>query len=170
MLDDTRWAKTKIDHFVLAKLRENHLELSPAADRAVLIRRAYLDLTGLRPTYEQVEAFVKDDSPDAYQRVVDQLLASQHYGERWGRYWLDVVHYGEDNYTGEATTPPFPFAWRYRDWVIEAINRDVPYDHFVKLQLAADLMPDTPRQDLVALGFLAQRRRITRTGGCRKML
>ena len=166
--DDAGWTKTKVDRFILAKLQENHLEPSPAADRAVLIRRAYLDLTGLRPTYEQVEAFIKDDSPDAYQRVVEKLLASPHYGERWGRYWLDVVHYGEDNYTGEATTPPFPFAWRYRDWVIEAVNKDVPYDRFVKLQLAADLMPDTPRQDLVALGFLAQRRRITKTGGCRK--
>jgi Protein of unknown function (DUF1553)/Protein of unknown function (DUF1549)/Planctomycete cytochrome C len=152
--DDAGWAKTKVDRFILAKLQENHLEPSPAADRAVLIRRAYLDLTGLRPTYEQVEAFVKDDSPDAYQRVVEKLLASPHYGERWGRYWLDVVHYGEDNYTGEATTPPFPFAWRYRDWVIDAVNKDVPYDRFVKLQLAADLMPDTPRKDLVALGFL----------------
>jgi hypothetical protein len=153
-LGDASWAKNKIDYFVLAKLRENKLEPSAAAERAVLIRRAFLDLTGLRPTYEQVQAFVKDDSPDAYERVVDQLLASPHYGERWGRYWLDVVRYGEDNFTGEATTPPFPFAWRYRDWVIDAINKDMPYDRFVKLQLAADLMPDTPRQDLVALGFL----------------
>ena len=152
--DDAHWAKQKIDRFVLAKLRENHLEPSDTADRAVLIRRAYLDLTGLRPTYERVEAFVKDDSPEAYESLVEQLLASPRYGERWGRYWLDVVHYGEDNYTGEATTPPFPFAWRYRDWVIEAINKDVPYDRFVKLQLAADLLPDTPRKDLVALGFL----------------
>ncbi len=154
VLDDARWAKKKIDHFVLAKLRENRLEPSAAADRAVLIRRAFLDLTGLRPTFEQVEAFIKDDSPEAYERVVEHLLGSPQYGERWGRYWLDVVHYGEDNFTGEATTPPFPFAWRYRDWVIEAVNKDVPYDRFVKLQLAADLIPNTPRKDLVALGFL----------------
>jgi hypothetical protein len=153
-IGDAGWARTKIDHFVLAKLRESHLEPSDAADRRVLIRRAYLDLTGLRPTYDQVEAFANDASPDAYERLIEQLLASPHYGERWGRYWLDVVRYGEDNYTGEATTPPFPFAWRYRDWVIDAVNRDVPYDQFVKLQLAADLMPGTPRKDLVALGFL----------------
>jgi hypothetical protein len=152
--DDDGWARKKHDHFVHAKLRESGLAPSPAADKAVLLRRAYLDLTGLRPTYEQVQAFVADDSPDAYEKVVEQLLASPKYGERWGRYWLDVVHYGEDNYTGEATTPPFPYAWRYRDWVIEAINKDVPYDRFVKLQLAADLMPETPRADLVALGFL----------------
>ena len=148
------WPRKKIDAFVLAKLEENHLEPSAPADRDVLIRRAYLDLTGLRPTFEQVEAFVSDPSPDAYERLVEELLASPHYGERWGRYWMDVVRYGEDNFTGEATTPPFPFAWRYRDWVIEAVNQDLPYDRFVKLQLAADLMPNTPRHDLVALGFL----------------
>lgn len=153
-VDDAHWAKKKIDYFVLAKLRENHLEPSAAADRRVLIRRAYLDLIGLRPSFEQVEAFANDSSLDAYERLIDQLLASQHYGERWGRYWLDVVRYGEDNYTGEATTPPYPFAWRYRDWVIEAVNKDVPYDRFVKLQLAADLIPNTPRHDLIALGFL----------------
>jgi mono/diheme cytochrome c family protein len=152
--DDAHWAKKKIDSFVLAKLHDNHLQPSPAADRRTLIRRAYLDLTGLRPTYEQVEAFANDPAPDAYEKLIDQLLASSHYGERWGRYWLDVVRYGEDNFTGEATTPPFPFAWRYRDWVIEAVNRDLPYDRFVKLQLAADLIPNTPRHDLEALGFL----------------
>jgi hypothetical protein len=152
--DNAGWVKTKIDRFVLAKLQENHLQPSSVAERRVLIRRVFLDLVGLRPTYDEVEAFAQDDSPGAYERVVDQLLASPHYGERWGRYWLDVVRYGETNFTGEATTPPFPFAWRYRDWVIKAINRDVPYDHFVKLQLAADLMPDTSRQDLVALGLL----------------
>ena len=153
-VNNAGWPRQKIDHFVLAKLQENHLEPSTPADRAVLIRRAYLDLTGLRPSYEEVEAFVADSAPDAYERMIERLLASPHYGERWGRYWLDVVRYGEDNFTGEATTPPFPFAWRYRDWVIEAVNRDVPYDHFVKLQLAADLMPNTPRHDLIALGFL----------------
>lgn len=152
--DENHWAKTKIDRFVLAKLRENQLEPSPAADRATLIRRAYLDLTGLRPSYEQIKAFVEDESPNAYEQLIDHLMVSPHYGERWGRYWLDVVHYGEDNFTGEATTPPFPFAWRYRDWVIEAFNNDMPYDRFVKLQLAADLMPDATRHDMIALGFL----------------
>ncbi len=152
--DEAGWTKKKIDRFVLAKLQENQLQPSPIADRRTLIRRAYLDLTGLRPTFDQVEAFAKDDSPGAYARVIEELLASPHYGQRWGRYWLDVVRYGETNFTGEATTPPYPFAWRYRDWVITAINADVPYDRFVKLQLAADLMPGTSRQDLVALGFL----------------
>lgn len=152
--DDERWIRNKVDRFVLAKLQAHHLKPSPAADPALLIQRAYLDLIGLRPTYEQVQAFVKDDSPEAYARVIDQLLDSPQYGERWGRHWLDVVRYGETQFTGEATTPPFPFAWRYRDWVIQAINKDVPYDRFVKLQLAADLIPGTARPDYVALGFL----------------
>jgi mono/diheme cytochrome c family protein len=153
-LPDDAWSKNKIDRFVLPKLRDGKLEPSPQAERDVLLRRSYLDLIGLRPTFDEVQAFIRDESPDAYERVIDKLLASPQYGERWGRYWLDVVRYGEDNFTGEATTPPYPFAWRYRDWVIDAINRDVPYDRFVKLQLAADLMPGTPREEMVALGFL----------------
>ena len=140
-----QWTKEKIDWFILAKLEQKKLRPSPVADRATLIERASLDLTGLRPTYEEVQAFVADQSPDAYEKLIDRLLASPHYGERWGRYWLDVARYGEDNPTSEATNPPYPFAWRYRDWVIEAVNKDVPYNQFVKLQLAADQMPGTPR-------------------------
>jgi len=151
---DAAWARKKIDFFVLAKLEENHLRPSPAADAATLIERACLDLTGLRPTYDEVAAFEKDRSPDAYERLVDRLLDSAQYGPRWGRYWLDVARFAEDNPTSEATNPPYPFAWRYRDWVIEAVNHDVPYDRFVKLQLAADLMPGTVRDDLRALGYL----------------
>ena len=108
----------------------------------------------MRPSYEEVQAFVADKDPKAYEKLIDRLLASPHYGERWGRYWLDVARYAEDNPTSEATNPPYPFAWRYRDWVIEAMNKDVPYDRFVKLQLAADLMPGTSRDDLRALGYL----------------
>ncbi|HEV8603861.1 MAG TPA: PSD1 and planctomycete cytochrome C domain-containing protein [Tepidisphaeraceae bacterium] len=148
------WPKKKIDNFVLAQLEAKQLAPSPEADPRTLIQRAYLDLTGLRPTFEQVEAFAKDSSPAAYEKVVESLLASPQYGERWGRYWLDVARYGEDNPTTEATNPPYPFAWRYRDWVIQAINQDVPYDRFVKLQLAADLMSGVPRRDLAALTFL----------------
>jgi hypothetical protein len=149
-----RWTREKIDEFVLARLEQNKLQPSPEADRATLISRASLDLTGLRPTYEEVQAFIADNDPKAYEKLIDRLLASPHYGERWGRYWLDVARYGEDNPTSEATNPPYPFAWRYRDWVIEAINKDVPYDKFVKLQLAADQVPGTPRDDLRALGYL----------------
>src|SRR5580700_4652899 len=149
-----RWTKEKIDWFVLAKLEQNKLRPSPVADPATLIERASLDLTGLRPTYAEVQAFVADKSPDAYEKLIDRLLASRQYGERWGRYWLDVARYGEDNPTSEATNPPYPFAWRYRDWVIDAVNRDVPYNQFVTLQLAADLFPGAPRGDLAATGFL----------------
>ena len=153
----------------LAKLQENQLEPSPAADRAALIRRAFLDLTGLRPTYEQVEAFVKDDSPDAYEHVVEQLLASPHYGERWGRYWLDVARYGEDNSTGEATTPPYPFAWRYRDWVIEAVNQRCALRPL--RQAATGRRPDARHAaaGLRGAGLSRRRRRsITRMGGSRR--
>jgi hypothetical protein len=148
------WARKKIDFFVLHELEARQLTPSPPADARTLIQRAFLDLTGLRPSYEQTEAFTQDPSDQAYEKVVEQLLASPHYGERWGRYWLDVARYGDDNPTSEATNRPYPFAWRYRDWVIDALNRDVPYNHFVTLQLAADLVPKTPRSDLAATGFL----------------
>jgi len=151
---DTAWAKTKIDQFVLARLEEKGLKPSPPADARTLVQRAYIDLVGYKPSYEEVEAFVNDRSPDAYEKLVERLLASPQYGERWGRHWMDVARFAEDNPTSEATNPPYPFAWRYRDWVIEAMNKDVPYDRFVKLQLAADLMPGTPREDMRALGFL----------------
>ena len=147
-------AGTKLDHFVLAKLAEKSLTPSPAADDRTLIRRAYIDLAGLKPTYDEVESYASDASPNKYEKLLDRLLAMPQYGERWGRHWLDVVRYGEDN-PGNITNPPYPHAWRYRDWVIEALNKDVPYDRFVKLQLAADLMPGTSRPDLRALGPIA---------------
>ena len=142
-----RWVREAIDGFILARLEQNNLQPSPEADRATLIQRASLDLTGLRPSYDEVQSFVADKDPKAYEKLIDRLLASAHYGERWGRYWLDVARYGEDNPTTEATNPAYPFAWRYRDWVIESLNKDIPYDSFVRLQLAADLMPGTPRDD-----------------------
>jgi len=149
-----QWTKEKLDWFILAKLEQEKLKPSPAADKATLIERATLDLTGLKPTYDEVQAFVADKSPTAYEKLIDRLLASRHYGERWGRYWLDIARFGEDNPTSEATNPSYPFAWRYRDWVIDAVNRDVPYDRFVKLQLAADQMPGVAHSDLQALGYL----------------
>jgi hypothetical protein len=148
------WARKKIDFFVLHELDAKQIAPSPPADARTLIQRAFLDLTGLRPSYEQAEAFANDPSDAAYEQIVEQLLASPQYGQRWGRYWLDVARYGDDNPTSEATNPPYPLAWRYRDWVIDAINRDVTYDKFVTLQLAADLLPNAPRTDLVATGFL----------------
>jgi hypothetical protein len=148
------WPRTKIDAFVLQKLEAVGLAPSPPADPRTLVRRAYVDLVGYKPSYEEVEAFAASPTDSAYAELVDRLLASPHHGERWGRHWLDVARFAEDNPTSEATNPPYPFAWRYRDWVIEAINRDVPYDRFVKLQLAADKLPGTPRSEMRALGYL----------------
>jgi hypothetical protein len=151
---DLKWVRNKIDAFVLAKMDEKGLTPSPQADPATLAKRVYIDLLGYRPSYEEVQAFVNDSSPDAFEKLIDKLLASEHYGEQWGRHWMDVARFGEDNPTSEATNPPYPFAWRYRDWIIEAINKDVPYDRFVKLQLAADQIADASRGDLRALGYL----------------
>ncbi len=149
-----RWERNKIDAFILAKLEQKKLKPSPTADARTLVIRAYLDLAGYRPTFEEVQEFLIDQRPDAWPKLIDRLLASPQYGERWGRHWMDVARFGEDNPTGEATNPAYLYAWRYRDWIIEAVNKDVPYDRFVKLQLAADLMPGTAREDIRALGYL----------------
>ena len=151
---NVRWERNKIDAFILAKLEKRKLKPSPAADSRTLVIRAHLDLAGYRPTFEEIQEFVTDQRPDAWEKLIDRLLASPKYGERWGRHWMDVARFGEDNPTGEATNPAYLYAWRYRDWIIEAINKDVPYDRFVKLQLAADLMPGTAREDMRALGYL----------------
>jgi hypothetical protein len=144
--------RNAIDHFILVKLEEKGLALSPQADKRTLIRRVTYDLTGLPPTAAEVEAFLADQSPDAYANAVDRLLASPRYGERWGRYWLDVARYSDARNVGER----FPFSYTYRDWVIRALNEDMPYDRFLTLQLAADLLPHTKdRRDLAALGYLS---------------
>jgi hypothetical protein len=156
---NTKWAKTNIDNFILANLEEQDLKPVPAASKHDLIRRASLDLTGLPPTPEEVAAFEKDSSPDAFAKVVDRLLASPHYGERWGREWLDVARYAEDDYRSLNPKPkgyrPYPNAYAYRDWVIQAFNDDMPYDQFVTAQLAGDLMdPNIRYKTLPATGFL----------------
>ncbi len=151
---DASWGKNKIDAFILARLEQEKLKPSETADSRTLVIRAYIDLVGYRPSYDEIQAFVDDKSPNAWEALVDRLQALPQYGERWGRHWMDVARFGEDNPTAEATNPPYPYAWRYRDWIIEAVNKDVPYDKFVKLQLAADLIPGTPREDLRALGYL----------------
>jgi Protein of unknown function (DUF1553)/Protein of unknown function (DUF1549) len=140
-----------IDAFVEARLAEKNLQLAPAADKTTLIRRAYFDLIGIPPTPEQVGAFVDDRSPDAFSKVVEDLLASPHYGERWGRHWLDLARYAESE--GFKSDETRPNAWRYRDYVIAAFNADKPYDRFVMEQIAGDeLWPDDP-QALIATGF-----------------
>ena len=156
---DPKWAKSDVDKFVLANLEKQGLKPVPPATKHDLIRRATLDLIGLPPTPEEVTAFEKDNSPDAFAKVVDRLLASPHYGERWGRVWLDVARYGEDDYRSLNPNPkgyrPYPNAFAYRDWVIQALNDDMPYDQFVKAQLAGDLMDPAIRYKMLpATGFL----------------
>jgi len=148
--------RNEIDAFVAAKWAEKGLKPVGVADKRALIRRASYDLTGLPPPPEAVEAFLKDDSPDAFAKVIDKLLASSQYGEKWARHWLDVARYAEDQAHTFGVKPKTQ-AWRYRDWVIAAFNADMPYDRFVKLQIAGDLLPDAPTdkfEKFAGLGFL----------------
>ena len=152
-------AHADIDRFILAKLDELGLEPLPPTDRRQLVRRATFDLTGLPPTPEDVEAFVNDASPDAFEKVLERLLASPHYGERWGRHWLDVARYGEDDTRGLARDGSgrerYPSAYVQRDWVVDAFNRDMPWDDFVRAQLAGDLLEEPERSRAIGgLGFL----------------
>src|ERR1051326_3801470 len=148
---EKKWVRTPIDNFVMARLEQEHLKPSPEADRITLIRRLNLDLLGLPPTIKEVEAFVGDKRPDAYERVVERLLASPHYGERWGRHWLDAARYADTN--GYEKDKPRSI-WPYRDWVIKAFNDDMPFDEFAIEQLAGDLLPNPTIEQRVATGFL----------------
>ena len=149
------WIKSPIDRFILAALEERGLKPAQPADRLTLIRRAYLDLIGLPPTPKEVEDFLQDLSPDAFGRVVDRLLASPQYGERWGRFWLDLARYSDDR-LNSTEDEPYANAFRYRDWVIQAFNEDLPFDLFVKAQLAGDLLPEADNGRYVGgLGFYA---------------
>ena len=150
---DRSWPHSPIDTFVLARLEAEGLRPVRPADKRTLIRRAYLDLTGLPPAPPAIEAFVQDPSSDAFAKIVDQLLQSPRYGERWGRYWLDVARYAEDDVRG-TSQESYENAWRYRDWVIQSLNEDLPYDLFVKAQLAGDLVEGDRHKTLGGLGFL----------------
>ena len=156
---NAKWAKTDIDKFILSRLEREGIQPVKPATKRDLIRRATLDLTGLPPTLEEIQAFEKDNSPDAFTKVIDRLLASPHYGERWGRFWLDVARYGEDDYRSldpmRRGFNPYPNAYQYRDWVIQAMNDDMPFDLFVKAQIAGDLLDEKIRhKTLAGAGFL----------------
>src|SRR5438477_7991387 len=138
-----------IDAFVFAKLEEKGLRQSPEADRLTLIRRVYFDVMGLPPTPEEIEKFTQDRDSHAYEKLVDRLLASPRYGERWARHWLDVVHYGETH--GYDKDKPRPNAWPYRDYVIRAFNEDKPYSRFVEEQIAGDVLYPETRDGIEAL-------------------
>jgi mono/diheme cytochrome c family protein len=148
---DAAWPRNAIDHFILARLEREHLRPSPEADKPTLIRRVTLDLTGLPPTPAEVDAFLADKSPEAYEKVVDRLLQSSHYGEHIARYWLDAARYGD---THGLHLDNYREMWPYRDWVIKAFNRNLSYDRFVIEQLAGDLLPNPTLDQLVATGFI----------------
>jgi hypothetical protein len=150
---NTKWPRNDIDRFILAKLEAADMEPTRPADKRTWIRRLTFDLTGLPPQPEEVEAFLIDSSPAARERVVDRLLDSPHYGERWGRHWLDLARYADGELAASKDTP-LPNAWRYRDWVVDAFNKDVPYSTFVKAQIAADLLPEL-KGHMAGLGFQA---------------
>jgi hypothetical protein len=150
-VESRAWVRNPIDAFIAARLEANKLHPSVEADRSTLLRRLSFDLTGLPPSLGEIEHFLSDRSPDAYEKVVDRLLASPHYGVRWGQHWLDLARYADTD--GFEFDQARPNAWRYRDWVVSSLNRDLPYDRFVTLQLAGDeLAPDDP-EAFVATGF-----------------
>jgi hypothetical protein len=162
--DATGWSATPIDRFILAKLAEHSLQPAELVDRPTLVRRVFFDLLGLPPQPDEVNAFVSDDSPDAWRKLVERLLASPHYGERWGRHWMDVVRYADT--AGDNADYPVPEARLYRDYIIDAFNADKPFDEFVREQLAGDILAkqapldrDAYAQKLAATGFLALSRR-----------
>jgi hypothetical protein len=144
------WRQHPIDAFVSARLHASGLAPSPEAAKAALCRRVHLDLVGLPPTPAELDAFLADDAPDAYEKLVDRLLASERYGERWARRWLDLARYADTN--GYEKDRPREI-WPYRDWVIRALNADMPFDEFTIRQIAGDLLPDATVDDIVATGF-----------------
>ena len=157
-----KWTVNEIDRFVLAKLEAAKIPPAPAADKRTLLRRATVDLTGLPPTVEEVAAFEADKSPEAFARVVDRLLSSPAYGERWGRHWLDVARYADSKGYVFQEDRAYPYAYAYRDWVVKAFNDDLPYDRFLQYQIAADRIVDRNTDDkrhLAALGFMTVGRR-----------
>jgi mono/diheme cytochrome c family protein len=149
-VSDSSWIRNPIDRFILARLDRLKISPAPEADRATMIRRLSLDLTGLPPALKDVDDFVNDARADAYEQLVDRLLSSPHYGERWGRHWLDVARYADSN--GFSVDSPREI-WKYRDWVIDALNRDLPFDRFVVEQMAGDLLPKATLDQKIATGF-----------------
>ncbi len=148
---DSAWDANPLDRFILAKLEAEGLAPSPPADKTTLLRRLSLDLIGLPPTVAEIDAFLADNSPQAYERQVERLLSSPHYGERWGRLWLDAARYADsDGFEKDKSRN----VWMYRDWVVDALNRDLPYDQFIIEQLAGDQLPAATQDQVVATGFL----------------
>ena len=153
-VQDMSWARNEMDRFILSRLEKEGLEPAAEAAKETLIRRASFDLTGLPPTAEEIARFAADTSPQAYEQLIDRLLASPRYGERWGRHWLDVARYADSVNDSVNAGQRFAWSYTYRDWVIRALNEDMPYDQFVLYQLAADRVKGAEQRHLAALGFL----------------
>ena len=144
------WVRNPIDNFILARLEKEGLQPSPEAAKEILLRRVYLDLIGITPSVKEVDAFLADNSANAYEKVVDKLLASKHYGERWARPWLDLARYADsDGFVQDARRS----MWMYRDWVINAFNDDMPFDQFTIEQIAGDMLPNPTLAQKIATGF-----------------
>ena len=146
------WPRNSLDRFVLGRLEREKMQPSPEAGRRTLLRRLSLDLIGLPPSLNEIDDFLNDEAPGAYEMVVDRLLASPHFGEKWARWWMDLAHYGDSD--GYLTDQLRPVAWRWRAWVVEAFNRNLPFDQFTIEQLAGDLLPNATTQQRIAAGFL----------------
>jgi len=150
-VSNAAWPRSAVDCFILSELEDEKLSPSREADRTTLIRRVYFDLVGLPPSPEEVERFVNDADPLAYERLIDRLLTSPHYGERWAQHWLDLARFAETD--GFEHDKIRPHAWKYRDWVINALNDNLPYDEFVRLQIAGDVIAGDDPDAVVATGF-----------------
>src|SRR5262245_48742366 len=145
-VSDRKWGRNVIDAFILARLEKEGLSPAPEADKVTLLRRLHLDLTGLPPTIAETDAFLSDNTSDAYERLVERLLASPHYGERWGRHWLDAARYADsDGYEKDMSRD----MWPYRDYVVNAFNKDLPYNQFVIEQVAGDELPNATQDQIV---------------------
>lgn len=166
VVKDSSWVSNPIDRFVLARLEEQGIAPSPEAGRTTLVRRVHLDLIGLPPTPAEVDAFLNDASPGAYGNLLDRLLDSPHYGEKWGRHWLDLARYADSH--GFRGDPLRPHAWRYRDWVINALNSDMPFDRFTIEQMAATCSRTAPRSSTSPPASIATRPRIPKGARIRK--
>ena len=166
VLDGDSWSKTGVDRFVLARIRASGIVPNESADRRALIRRTFFGLIGLAPTRKEVETFVADESPDAYGKLLSQLLASPHYGERWGRHWLDVARFGESH--GYESDNERPSAWTYRDAVIKALNEDIPFDRFIRWQIAGDVLQGDDPLAVALTGFITSGSTVTNVDGVDK--
>ena len=163
LIEEDSWSNNAIDQFILKRLQDSHIKPNPAAEKLTIIRRVSFDLLGLAPSREDIEGFLADNSSDAYDKLLNKLLSSPHYGERWGRHWLDVARFGESH--GYESDNERPHAWTYRDAVIKAFNQDLPFNRFVKWQVAGDILEPKDSLAVTLTGFLSAGSTVTNVDG-----